>query len=551
MLKILSLSKVQRNNCGSYFFQFSSSYLTDMKKGRCNLTDSHNDGRLSELARRNSLYPAHLQSTYAAETQFFPVSAFSESDLRRGSLVDARASSVSAAAVSSSTRASSSIRASSTASSSAVDVKSLTARTAKLGMDSPASNTRSSSRKPLPSESSSPAANSPRTSSRRRRDQNNPAATLDFAPDEMFSAPGGSRKKATPTRGRHLRAAAAAAPLSVAPAPAPTFTADENVLPPQTPVVSSTPSFPPPPSSGKRRAQAQATAAAGGGGRKRRSVSSVGSIFNDSRGSVTSRGAAGQQYPDVSATSMEGGNSRRLSSGRSYSRPGPPTPAKRAKRANASATLSFNNSAMDQVRCLLSLPPPVLLDSDFYIVSRKEQFWPLFAFQEGDWPHWPVSWSKSYFTGKTVEYTKLVACLKHISQGSLSIIQHDSPNNNNYTDVFIILHTYFIHFRLTERGPRQDATSGLHQRLRRLQHSEQIHESKVPIHQDAAVAEEESGGRVRQALQQVQPQEETAGAPAEAKVFVGGGGQQEGQLRWRLWWYGSDREAAAHVKKNT
>ncbi len=53
---------------------------------------------------------AHLQSSYPAETQFFSVSAFSENDLRRGSLAD---------------------------------VKSLTQQTAKMGVDSPASNTRS------------------------------------------------------------------------------------------------------------------------------------------------------------------------------------------------------------------------------------------------------------------------------------------------------------------------------------------------------------------------------------------------------------------------
>jgi len=92
--------------------QFSSSYLTDMKAGVCL---DRSDSRLSELARRNSMYPAHLQSAYAAETQFLSASAFSEQDLRRGSLV--------------------------------ADVKGLTAKTAKLGVESPAANTRSSSRR--------------------------------------------------------------------------------------------------------------------------------------------------------------------------------------------------------------------------------------------------------------------------------------------------------------------------------------------------------------------------------------------------------------------
>jgi len=46
---------------------FSSSYLTDLKDGLCDVTDN---SRMSELARRNSLYPAHLKSAYPIESQF-------------------------------------------------------------------------------------------------------------------------------------------------------------------------------------------------------------------------------------------------------------------------------------------------------------------------------------------------------------------------------------------------------------------------------------------------------------------------------------------------
>jgi len=46
---------------------FSSSYLTDLKDGVCDVTDN---SRMSELARRNSLYPPHMKSAYPVESQF-------------------------------------------------------------------------------------------------------------------------------------------------------------------------------------------------------------------------------------------------------------------------------------------------------------------------------------------------------------------------------------------------------------------------------------------------------------------------------------------------
>ena len=48
---------------------FSSSYLTDLKEGLCDLTDNA-DSRMSELARRNTLCLPHLKSAYPVESQF-------------------------------------------------------------------------------------------------------------------------------------------------------------------------------------------------------------------------------------------------------------------------------------------------------------------------------------------------------------------------------------------------------------------------------------------------------------------------------------------------
>ena len=74
---------------------FSSSYLSDMKDGKCNPFDtssiSNNSGfdrRLSELSRRNTMVPAHLKSSYPAETQFINPKEFKDADLKCGRLTN-------------------------------------------------------------------------------------------------------------------------------------------------------------------------------------------------------------------------------------------------------------------------------------------------------------------------------------------------------------------------------------------------------------------------------------------------------------------------------
>merc|ERR1719266_2850074 len=61
---------------------FSSSYLSDMKDGICSIES----GRISELARRNTMQPAHLKSSYPAETQFRPAEEFTDEELRIGNI---------------------------------------------------------------------------------------------------------------------------------------------------------------------------------------------------------------------------------------------------------------------------------------------------------------------------------------------------------------------------------------------------------------------------------------------------------------------------------
>ncbi len=157
-----------------------------MKRGRCNVVgDSFNEGggRLSELARRNSLYPAHLQSSYAPETQYLAVSAFSESDLRRGSLVNLP---------------------SANKREEEHDVRALTDKTAKLGMDSPAANTRSRRRTTMGGISAQVTQEKPNKDLR-------PSSRSSAALSVAWEVPAGTsdaiqnRKKATPTRGRQRK----------------------------------------------------------------------------------------------------------------------------------------------------------------------------------------------------------------------------------------------------------------------------------------------------------------------------------------------------------
>jgi predicted nucleic acid-binding Zn-ribbon protein len=90
---------------------FSNSYLSDLKEGRCSLA-GNDHSRISELSRRNTMQPAHLQSSYPAETQFRPTKEFKDDDLRHGNITE---------------------------------VNTITDATANMSMDSPAMNTRRAS----------------------------------------------------------------------------------------------------------------------------------------------------------------------------------------------------------------------------------------------------------------------------------------------------------------------------------------------------------------------------------------------------------------------
>lgn len=116
----------------------------------------NNDDRLSELARRNSLYPAHLQSTYAAETQFFPANSFTEAELRRGTIHNIvplvkEEPATKRRSISS-------------------DVINITDKASQLSMNSPAANTRSKSRIVAPETQETPRL--PPPTGRKRRSTN-------------------------------------------------------------------------------------------------------------------------------------------------------------------------------------------------------------------------------------------------------------------------------------------------------------------------------------------------------------------------------------------
>lgn len=64
---------------------FNNKYLADLKAGRCAIQDAgkeSNINRFSELARRNSMVPPHLKSSYPAEMQFASPTHFKEEDIK-------------------------------------------------------------------------------------------------------------------------------------------------------------------------------------------------------------------------------------------------------------------------------------------------------------------------------------------------------------------------------------------------------------------------------------------------------------------------------------
>ncbi|XP_064108562.1 golgin subfamily A member 4-like isoform X2 [Macrobrachium nipponense] len=75
-------------NCEDEEEQFSNKFLLDLQFGRCNSMDDAQRKRLSELQRRNSLYPPHMRSAYPAELQFASLEDFDDDMLRAGCAVD-------------------------------------------------------------------------------------------------------------------------------------------------------------------------------------------------------------------------------------------------------------------------------------------------------------------------------------------------------------------------------------------------------------------------------------------------------------------------------
>ncbi|XP_068214874.1 uncharacterized protein [Palaemon carinicauda] len=75
-------------NCEDEEEQFSNKFLLDIQFDRCSSVDDAQRKRLSELQRRNSLYPPHMRSAYPAELQFANIEDFDDDKLRAGCAVD-------------------------------------------------------------------------------------------------------------------------------------------------------------------------------------------------------------------------------------------------------------------------------------------------------------------------------------------------------------------------------------------------------------------------------------------------------------------------------